>query len=128
MEEHEGEDTRGEGNPLEYQTPPPPASKAPVGTAGAIRGFICGVFLVIFAVCPVGIWQEAYMMTSASTRPVATRPPTKLVGMLFLLVMAAAVLGAVSLGRAERRNVFYLGLLIGVGVMALCQGICFVSQ
>lgn len=117
--------TPGDTAPLEYRTPPPPWT--PGGALGAARGFICGMFLMLAAGCPVVIWQKPYVAATSLTGPRVIRPSTTEAGVFFLLVVIGATCGAVVLRRKSPRSVFYLGMLIGIGAMALCEGFCFVA-
>lgn len=128
----EQSDERGgpeRATPLEYQTPPPPPpSITPGGVAGAVRGFICGAFLMAFLGGPMVVIEPRLAVTSPSGPPVPVRAPKAGLGAFLLIVLIAAVGGAVALRRSRPRSTFYLGVLIGVGVMALCEGLCFVAQ
>jgi len=93
----------------------------PVGSA--LLGVAAGVVIVIFGGCGVmnAVGYPYIGPPSAPRPPFQWWPPT-----LFFAAVIGSAVGAVMLYRAHKPW-FLVGLLIGIGVMSLVEGLCFAN-
>jgi uncharacterized membrane protein YbhN (UPF0104 family) len=107
--------------PLEYFNPEPPKWNDALAVAAA--GAVLGIVIVIFG--GFGVMNVVgYPLIAGGTLP----PPAVQwwAPMLFFAVVIGSATGAVLLYRAKRPW-FLIGLLIGIGLMSLVEGLCFAN-
>jgi hypothetical protein len=107
-------------NPLDYQTPKPTA-KVPLGTA--IAGAFFGTISVLGAV-PLG-----FVLQERTRLPVPIGATVSLAIFFGLLLLARSALGrSLPFEQRHRRTGFYIvGFIIGCGIGALLEGLCFAA-
>jgi hypothetical protein len=108
---------------LGYRTPADERLAVPWRALAFAAGAIPGAVVVLF----FGLeWYLLLYVNFGSPRAQQYRPGGRGVPALtFGLLAAAAAVGVAIIWRAERRRWVILGLLTGVGVAALVEGICF---
>ena len=114
-------DAGREPQPLDYARPQSSSAGSAAGLF--LLGAICGVAAVLFAGC--GVFNViGYPYIAGPTLP---PPPSRWSAVfLFLVIMVGAIAGTVVLYRKTRRW-FFIGLLLGIGIMSLLEGLCFAS-
>ena len=110
--------------PLDYSPPPVPSSSGGIlAMASFASGFVMAVGV---SGCLGAIW---YANVKPIGGPSTTHPSPPLLPILtFAAIAIAAVIGIVLTTRQIRAGIprwYLLGLLVGVGVTALLEGICF---
>jgi hypothetical protein len=111
----EDESPRG---PLDYETPPRP------GRGRAVRHCLGGAAVGIAIVVVIGCFGSLSIMPFPGTQGRANWRARA--AAVWIAVALLAGLSAVPV--FKRRRPFAAGLLIGMAVTALCEGICYTPQ
>ena len=111
-------------NPLDYAPPPGKVARVPAPVS-----FTGGFVLAVGALgCLGSVWYTSVRPIGGPTLP---RPALPVLPIFTFAVMAVgAVVGVVFLTgqhRAGHPRWFLLGLLVGLGLTALLEGICFTT-
>jgi hypothetical protein len=106
-------------NPLDYQTPQKTAT-APIGSA--VAGSFFGMISVLLAV------YLAFGLMERTRLPIFIGAPAMLAGFFGLLLLAQSFGKPLPIEQRQRqRRLHIVGFIIGCGIGALLEGLCFAA-
>ena len=111
--------------PLNYQrpgedVPNPPSPLAPWAFAGGLLLGVCGVL------CAGMNWYLSLYGLNPGTKTVHTKPPLVFAALTLTALTGLVIVVRARLMRPSRpARFFFMGLLAGLGLTALLEGVCF---
>ena len=115
-----------EQDPRDAQEPPkldyarPEEGRVGRMAAASAGGFVLGVTIIVFA--GFGVFT-----TSASGTSFGPGGPVWWAVAMFFVLTAGSAAGIVAIALRPPRRYFFIGMLLGIGVMSLIEGVCFVN-
>lgn len=89
---------------------------------GDVMNFLLGFWMMVVTIFMMGSSWDWELHRPGNTTSHSTPVIT------FALVMVVGVVGVILAWRAKRRRWSLLGILTGIGVMGLLQGLCFFNR